>query len=197
MNRPSDHQSGEEFEPLDEHATYRLGIDYGLRSAFAPDKPLARQEYDSMWRFGLAGAYFGPPPYEEYLRLWDMYSRTCRLRATGLGGTDAAEAVRKRSLPDLLPLDKAAFMRLAVRDELRGAFTQGRPLSQEEYEAVYVFEPVLPDGVVPYEDYVRNWHYYRGEAPPSVEEYTKIHYFVAPPYGDYLKLYEEYSEGSS
>ena len=42
-------------------------------------------------------AYFIAPPYEEYLRLYDTYSRTCRLRATGLSECEAAEAVRGRS----------------------------------------------------------------------------------------------------
>jgi hypothetical protein len=80
------------WEPLDEHATFRLGIDYGFRSAFMRSQPIPREEYELLLCH--AWTYFSAPPYEEYLRLYDMYSETCRLRATGLSGTEAAEAVR-------------------------------------------------------------------------------------------------------
>jgi len=193
MDKHQDRRSGEMWEPLDEHATFRLGIDYGVRFAFTEGRPMPRDRYEfTAFRVGYGAA----PPYEEYLRLYDMYSRTCRLRATGLSETDAAEAVRKRNLPDRYPLDEASFKKLGVHDNLRGAFTQGRPLSQDEYESIYVFEPVLPEGVIPYDDYVRNWYYGEmGVGPPSREEYMKQHSF-APPYEEYLKLYKNYSKGS-
>jgi hypothetical protein len=156
--------------------------------------------YDTYWLHspGGAAAYFVVPPYEEYLRLYDMYSATCRLRATGLSECEAAEAVRKRSLPDLDPLDEASFEKLGVHHDLRGAFTQGRPLSQGEYETIYVFEPVLPRRVMPYEDYVAYWYYGEmGIGPPSREEYMAKQYCLVPPsYEEYLQLYKKYSEES-
>jgi len=185
MIKHRDRRSGEEWDALSEHATFRLGIDYGFRFEFTKGRPLPREKYEWFLHNSPQWAYFQAPPYEEYLRLYDMYSETCRLRATGMGETDAAEAVRKHSLPDRYPLDEASFEKLGVHHDLRGAFTQGRPLSQDEYESVYVFEPaqVLPEGVMPYEDYVRNWYYGEmGVGPPSREEYMKRYCFVAPPY---------------
>jgi tetratricopeptide (TPR) repeat protein len=200
MDKHRDRRSGEMGEPLDEHATRRLGIDHGFRSAFMHGQPLSRQLYEAYWLHSHGGpaAYFVVPPYEEYLRLYDMYSKACRLRATGLSECEAAEAVRKRSLPDLYPLDEASFEKLGVNHDLRGAFTQGRPLSQDEYETIYyVFEPVLPEGVMPYDDYVGAWYYGElGVGPPSREEYMKQYCSVTPPYEKYLQLYKKYSEES-
>jgi hypothetical protein len=137
-----------------------------------------------------------PSSYEEYLRLYDRYSETCRLRATGLSETDAAEAVRKLSLAELYPLDEASFAKLGVQRELREAFTQGRPLTQDEYEHRYDFDPVLPKGVVPYDVYVSGWYYGEtGVGPVSREEYMKRYCFVPPSYEEYLQLYKKYSEG--
>jgi hypothetical protein len=158
---------------------------------------VSRDEYESLLHHGSTFAYFSPPPYEEYLQLYDMYSETCRLRDTGLSECEAAEAVRSRSLPDLYPLDEASFEKLGVHHDLRGAFTHGRPLSQDEYEIIYVLEPVLPEGVMPYDAYVSHWYYGEmGVGPPSREEYMKRYCFVAPPYKQYLQLYKKYSEGS-
>lgn len=197
MNKHRDRRSGEEWEPLSEHATFRLGIDYGFRSAFTEGQPMPRDQYEFYLFNTPRWAYFIAPPYEEYLRIYDMYSITCRLRAIGLSETESAEALRKHSLPDLYPLDEASFEKLGVHHDLRGAFTQGRPLSQDEYEIIFVFEPVLPKGVTPYEEYVRNWYYGEmGVGPPSLEEYVKRYCFVAPPYEEYLQLYKKYSEGS-
>jgi hypothetical protein len=194
-----DRRSGEVWDQLDEHATFRLGIDHGFAEAFIRGQPLSQDEYEFLTSHSPSFAYFVAPPYEGYIRLYDMYSRTCRLRATGLSECEAAEAVRKRSLPDLFPLD-GAFEKLGVHHGLRGAFTQGRPLSQDEYESIYVFEvfePVLPEGVMPYDDYARNWYYGdMGVGPMSREEYMKQYCFVAPPYKEYLQLYKKYSEGS-
>jgi hypothetical protein len=199
MNKHRDRRSGEEWEPLSEHATFRLGIDYGFCNAFTEGRPMPRNVYEFYLVNTPRWAYFIAPPYEEYLQLYDMYSKTCRLRATGLNEIDAAEAVRKYSLPDRYLLDEASFEKLGVHHDLRGAFTQGRPLSQDEYEIIYVFEPVLPEGVMPYDEYVRYWYsgtYEFAASPMSREEYMKQYCFVAPPYEEYLQLYKKYSEGS-
>src|SRR5450755_4985470 len=113
-----DPKSGEEWEPLNEHATFRLGIDYGFRNAFKEGQPMSRAGYELMSNNGGAFAYFTAPPYEEYLRLCDMYSRTQRLRAEGLSGIDAAEAVRKRGLSDHIPLDQASFEKVGIHPDL-------------------------------------------------------------------------------
>ncbi len=91
-----DARSKEVWEPLNEHATFRLGIDYGFRGAFTEDGPMSREQYEFLYFHTPRGAYFSAPPYEEYLRLYDAYSETCRVRATGLSETDAAEQVRAR-----------------------------------------------------------------------------------------------------
>jgi len=123
-----------------------------------------------------------------------MYSSTCRLRDSGLSETEAAEAVRQGRRLDLNPLD-ASFEKLGVHRDLQGAFTQGRPLSRDEYERTYVFEPVLPAGVTPYDEYVSHWYYGDlGVGPMSREEYMKQYCVVAPPYEEYLQLYKKYSE---
>jgi hypothetical protein len=88
-----DRRSGESWEPLSEHATFRLGIDYGFRHSFNRGQPVTQGEYEA---FRSHSAYFVAPPYEEYLQLYDMYTETCRLRATGLSEIEAAEAVRRR-----------------------------------------------------------------------------------------------------
>jgi hypothetical protein len=197
MQKHQDRRSGKLLEPLNEHATFRLGIDYGFTSAFTRGKPMERDEYEFITSHSTAFAYFTAPPYEEYLQLYDMYSETCRLRDTGLGEIEAAEAVRSRSLLDHYPLDEASFEKLGVHPDLREAFTHGRPLSQDEYEIVSVLKPVLPEGVMPYDAYVSNWYYGEmGVGPPSREEYMKQYCFVAPPYKEYLQLYKKYSEGS-
>lgn len=197
QDKHQDRQSGELGEPLSVDATFRLGIDYSFHSAFTEGRPMPRDEYEAYLYHSPRWAYFSAPPYEGYLRLYDMYSRTCRLRATGMSECEAAEAVQKRSLPDLYPLDEASFEKLGVHHNLRGAFTHGKPLSQDEYELIYLFEPVLPKGVMPYDDYVSNWYYGdMGAGPMSREEYMKQYLFVAPPYEEYLQLYKKYSEGS-
>lgn len=204
MNKHRDRRSGEEWESLSEHATFRLGIDYGFRSAFEAGGPMPRDKYEVLLNRSPTFAYFAAPPYEEYLRLYDMYSETCRLRARGLSEVEATEAVRRRIDPDSLidqkPLDEASFEKLGVHRDLRGAFTHGRPLSRDEYQRTYVFikiEPVLPREVIPYDDYVRNWYYGEtGGGPPSREEYMKQYSLVAPPYEEYVQLYKKYSEGS-
>jgi hypothetical protein len=158
---------------------------------------MSRDNYEWLLHNSPTVSYFSAPPYGEYLRLYDMYSRTCRLRATGLSEIDAAEAVRKHRLPDRRPLDEASFEKLGVHHDLRGAFTQGRPLSRDEYELIYVFEPVLPEGVTPYDEYARNWYYGEmGAGPISREQYMKQYCLVAPPYEEYLQLYKEYSKRS-
>jgi hypothetical protein len=96
MIKHRDRRSGEEWETLSEHATFRLGIDYGFRSAFEQGEPMPRDRYEFYLDHSPQWSYFRAPSYEEYLRLYDMYSETCRLRATGMSETDAAEAVRKR-----------------------------------------------------------------------------------------------------
>jgi hypothetical protein len=198
MNKHRDRRSGEEWEPLDQHATFRLGIDYAWRWAFEHGQLMSRDHYESLrLHGGPSFGYGGAPPYEEYLRLYDMYSRACKLRATGMSANEAAEAVRKHSLPDRFPLNEASFQKLGVHPDFRGAFTQGRPLSEDEYEMIYVFEPVLPEGVMPYEGYASTWYYGElGVGPPTREEYMKQYCFVAPPYKEYLQLYKKYSEGS-
>src|ERR1700733_12311226 len=98
MRKHRDRQSGEEWEPLDEHATFRLDINYGFRWTFERGQPISQDEYEGLLHHGPAFAYFSAPPYEEYLRLYDLYSETCRLRATGLSEVAAAEAVRRREL---------------------------------------------------------------------------------------------------
>ena len=197
MIKHRNRRSGELREELDEHATFRLGIDHGFRWAFTRGQPVSRDEYEFLTLHGPTFAYFSAPPYEEYLRLYDMYSKTCKLRDTGLSECEAAEAVRKRRITDLYPLDEASFEKLGVHHDLRGAFTQGRPLSRDEYELIYVFDPVLPEGVTPYDEYARNWHYGEmGVGPMSREEYMKQYCLVAPPYEEYLQLYKKYSEGS-
>ena len=206
MGKHQDRRSGELWEPLDQHATFRLGLDYGFQSAFTEGRPMPRDQYEAILYHTPRWAYFIAPPYEEYLRLYDMYSETCRLRATGVSANEAAEAVRRRIDPDSRrdqePLDEASFKKLGVHRDLRGAFTQGRPLSQDEYELTYfrvnaVSEPRLPEGALPYETMVGAWYYGEmGVGPPSREEYMKQYCFVAPPYEEYLQLYKKYSEGS-
>ena len=92
-----DAHSGRSYEPLDEHATFRLGINYGFRGAFTEDRPLSREQYEKYSR-SPRGAYFVVPPYEEYLRLYEIYSEVCRLRDDeGVNANEAAERVRSRS----------------------------------------------------------------------------------------------------
>jgi hypothetical protein len=135
---------------------------------------MTREEY---WDYSHSPsvAYFAAPPYEKYLQLYNKYSETSRER--------------------LYPLDEASFKTLGVHDDLRGAFTHGRPLTRDEYEITYAsIDQVLPEGVTPYDDYARNWYYGEmGVGPPSREEYTKRYVFVAPPYEEYLQLYKKYS----
>jgi hypothetical protein len=88
-----DVRSGDAWTPLDEHATFRLGINYGLRSAFTVGAPMSQQEYEWRYFHTPSGAYFAAPSYEEYLRLYDRYSETCRVRATGVSDREAAERV--------------------------------------------------------------------------------------------------------
>lgn len=195
-------QSGEEWEPLDEHATFRLGIDYAWRWAFVKGQPMSRDEFEVYkGTASISFGYGGPPPYDEYLRLYDMYSETCRLRAKGVSACDAAEAVRGRIDPDALNnqvrLHEASFAKLGVNRGLRGAFTLGRPLSREEYERTYVFgnQTGLPEWVQPYEDYVRgSYDGEMGGGRPSREQYMARYRFVAPSYKEYLQLYKKYSE---
>jgi hypothetical protein len=97
MDKHRDRHSGELWEPLSEHATFRLGIDFGFRSAFTEGRPMPRDEYEFYQFHTPRWAYFNAPSYGEYLRLYDMYSETCRLRATGLDECEAAETVRKKS----------------------------------------------------------------------------------------------------
>jgi hypothetical protein len=92
-----DARSGEAWKPLDEHATFRLGIDFGFRGAFTRGRPLSREQYEFLYSRSPSGAYFTAPAYEEYLRLYDVYSETCRVRATGLSDREAAEQVRRRT----------------------------------------------------------------------------------------------------
>jgi hypothetical protein len=184
-------------EPLSAHATFQLGIDYSFRNAFGEGRPMPRETYESYLDHSSQWAYFVAPPYEEYLRMYDMYSRTCRLRDAGLSECEAAEAVRNRRMPDLYPLDAASFDRLGLHHRLRGAFSQGRALSRDEYEYFYVCAPMLPEGVAPYDEYASNWYYGEmGAGPMSREEYIAQHCFVAPPYEEYLQLYKRYSESA-
>jgi hypothetical protein len=88
-----DARSGETWAPLDEHATFRLGIDYGFRSAFTRGAPMSREEYEVASMRSSAWAYFVVPSYDEYLRLYDKYSDACRVRATGVSDREAAERV--------------------------------------------------------------------------------------------------------
>jgi hypothetical protein len=101
MRKHRDRRSGEEWEPLGDHATFRLGINYGFRGTFERGEPISRDEYEVYLQHGSASAYFVAPPYEEYLRLYDLYSETCRLRATGRSEVEAAEAVRRLSGPQI------------------------------------------------------------------------------------------------
>ena len=98
MGKHQDRRSGELWEPLTEHATFRLGIDYGFRDAFTEGRPIPPDAYESYLNTP-RWAYFRAPSYERYLRFYDMYSATCRLRATGLSEIEAAEAVRRRFDP--------------------------------------------------------------------------------------------------
>ena len=190
MEKHYDRLADELCEPLDEHATFRLGIDYSFRPAFTEGGPMSRDRYEFIGFHTPQWAYFTAPPYEEYLRLYDMCSETCRLRATGLSGVEAAEAVRTRHKRD------EALERLGIHHDLRRAFTQGRSLSREEYERIFIFGAVLPKGVMPYDDYVSTWYYGEmGVGPPSREEYMKQH-SIAPPYEEYLELYKKYSKES-
>jgi hypothetical protein len=194
MGKHRDRRTGELREPLSEHATFRLGIDYGFRPAFTEGGPMPRDTYER-YRNTPQGAYFVAPPHEEYLRMYDMYLRTCKLRDMGLDECEAAEAVRKRRLFDINPLDEASFEKLRVHRDLQGAFTQGRLLSRDEYELIYVFDPMLPKGVAPYDEYSRNCYYGEmGVGPMSREEYMKQYCMVAPPYEEYQQLYKKYSE---
>jgi hypothetical protein len=79
MDKHRDRQSGEWWEPLDEHATFQIGIDYGFRSAFTRGAPLSQAEWEAYTSHGPA-AYARAPSYEEYLKLYDKYSDVCRTR---------------------------------------------------------------------------------------------------------------------
>jgi hypothetical protein len=88
MHKHRDRRSGEEWEPLSDYATSRLGIDWAWRWAFVRGRPMSRDEYESH-RSSLNFGYRGQPSYEEYLRLYDMYSETCRRRASGMSEGEA------------------------------------------------------------------------------------------------------------
>jgi hypothetical protein len=73
--------------PLDQAAFDTLRVDWSMRDAFARDEPLAREEY--MNRFFLpsygAAAYRITPSYEEYLKLFELYTQARKSRGTWSG----------------------------------------------------------------------------------------------------------------
>ena len=80
----------------------------------------------------------------------------------------------------------------------RMAEKDGKPLAPGHelvFNLAYVFDPMLPKGVTPYDEYSRNWYYGdMGVGPISREEYMKQYCKVAPGYEEYQQLYKKYSE---
>ena len=66
---------------FDRDAFEKLHVDLGLRWAFEDRVPMSRERYEGLYFHGSGpGAYFIPPSYEEYLRLFEKYQNIIRER---------------------------------------------------------------------------------------------------------------------